>query len=143
MSTAMKWKLRLEDLSLVVPVTTMFILQIPAVTAAECAKVRHALAWDGDMQSLKQKLYLTWNLFTECDWRERHRDFHKIFKATHPQKERSTNEQQYVHVWSNNNIFCGEGLTERPAITGCTGNILKVASVSPVTLWPDSLVMLP
>ena len=42
MSTAMKRKLRLKDSRLVVLVTTMLILQIPAATAAKCAKVGHA-----------------------------------------------------------------------------------------------------
>ena len=43
MSTVMSKKHRLEDSSLVVPVTKMCILQILAATAAECAKVRQVV----------------------------------------------------------------------------------------------------
>ena len=67
----------------------------------------------------------------------RHREFHKIFSEAHPQKERSPKEQHYVHVWSDNNVFCGEDHKMRPLMTGRTGDILKVASVTPVNLWPD------
>ena len=61
----------------------------------------------------------------------------KIFNQAHPQRERSINEQHHVHILANNNIFCGESHQERPVVTGSTGNIWKVATISPFILQSD------